>query len=123
MIWLAVMVGRLVARRMTAAGFAAVAIQRLGMKANCTSPGTGTQCPIDSAVTQATEGMLRGHPEGAVRIVDGAAMELAKPKWGREPVAETSGDTVVLETARGRVEVRRMGRAESGSSRWQVAFP
>jgi hypothetical protein len=38
-------------------------------------------------------------------------------------VAETSGDMLVLETARGRVEARRMGRAESGSSRWQVAFP
>ena len=31
MIWLAMMIGRLVVRRVTAAGFASVAIQRLGM--------------------------------------------------------------------------------------------
>ena len=38
-------------------------------------------------------------------------------------MAVASGDTVVVETARGPVEARRMGRAESGQSRWRIAFP
>jgi hypothetical protein len=47
------MIGGLVVRRVTATGFAATAIQRLGMKANCTLPGTETQYLIDPAITQA----------------------------------------------------------------------
>jgi hypothetical protein len=38
-------------------------------------------------------------------------------------MAVASGDAVVVETARGPVEARRMGRAEAGQSRWRVAFP
>ena len=38
-------------------------------------------------------------------------------------MAAASGDVVVVETARGPVEARRMGRAEAGQSRWRIAFP
>src|SRR5829696_9268992 len=38
-------------------------------------------------------------------------------------MAVASGDVVVVDTARGPVEARRMGRAEAGQSRWRVAFP
>ena len=42
---------------------------------------------------------------------------------GRTAVAVASGDTVVVDTVRGPVEARRMGRAEAGQSRWRIAFP
>ncbi len=38
-------------------------------------------------------------------------------------MAVASGDAVVVETARGPVEARHMGRAEAGQSRWRIAFP
>jgi len=38
-------------------------------------------------------------------------------------MAETSGDVVVVPTPIGDIEARRMGRAEAGPSRWQVAYP
>ena len=38
-------------------------------------------------------------------------------------MAETSGDVLRVPTPIGGIEARRMGRAESGSSRWQVAYP
>ena len=38
-------------------------------------------------------------------------------------MAVASGDAVVVDTARGPVEARRMGRAEAGQSRWRIAFP
>jgi hypothetical protein len=38
-------------------------------------------------------------------------------------MAETSGDVLMVPTSIGSIEARRMGRAEAGSSRWQVAYP
>ena len=38
-------------------------------------------------------------------------------------MAAASGDAVVVDTARGPVEARRMGRAEAGQSRWRIGFP
>ncbi|TDH62489.1 hypothetical protein E2C06_11505 [Dankookia rubra] len=38
-------------------------------------------------------------------------------------MAETSGDVVMVSTPIGGIEARRMGRAEAGPSRWQVAYP
>jgi hypothetical protein len=38
-------------------------------------------------------------------------------------MAETSGDVVIVSTPIGGIEARRMGRAEAGPSRWQVAYP
>jgi len=38
-------------------------------------------------------------------------------------MAETSGDVVVVPTPIGEIEARRMGRAEAGPSRWQIAYP
>jgi hypothetical protein len=38
-------------------------------------------------------------------------------------MAETSGDVLMVPTLIGGIEVRRMGRAEAGPSRWQVVYP
>lgn len=38
-------------------------------------------------------------------------------------MAESSSDIVTVQTSDGEVEARRMGRCESGSSRWQVRYP
>ena len=38
-------------------------------------------------------------------------------------MSEMMEDVVVVDTGRGRVEARRMGRAEAGPSRWRVAYP
>jgi hypothetical protein len=38
-------------------------------------------------------------------------------------MAETSGDVLMVPTPIGGIEARRMGRAEAGPSRWQVAYP
>lgn len=38
-------------------------------------------------------------------------------------MSEAMDDVVVVDTGRGRVEARRMGRAEAGPSRWRVAYP
>jgi hypothetical protein len=38
-------------------------------------------------------------------------------------MSEVVDDVVVVDTGRGRVEARRMGRAEVGPSRWRVAYP
>ena len=38
-------------------------------------------------------------------------------------MAVASGDALVVDTARGPVEARHMGRAEAGQSRWRIEFP
>jgi hypothetical protein len=38
-------------------------------------------------------------------------------------MAETSGDVLMVPTPIGTIEARRMGHAEAGPSRWQVAYP
>jgi len=38
-------------------------------------------------------------------------------------MAETSGDVLMVPTPIRDIEARRMGRAEAGPSRWQVAYP
>ncbi len=42
---------------------------------------------------------------------------------GEQTMAETSGDVLMVPTPIGGIEARRMGRAEAGPSRWQVAYP
>jgi hypothetical protein len=38
-------------------------------------------------------------------------------------MAETAGDVLTVLTALGKVEAKRMGRAEAGQSRWWVTYP
>ena len=38
-------------------------------------------------------------------------------------MAEAAGDVLVLATARGRAEAKRMGRGEAGASRWCIRHP
>jgi hypothetical protein len=38
-------------------------------------------------------------------------------------MSETAGDVLSMASRQGEVEARRMGRADSGLSRWQVRFP
>lgn len=38
-------------------------------------------------------------------------------------MAEAAGDVLILPTSRSQAEVRRMGRAEAGESRWCISHP
>ena len=38
-------------------------------------------------------------------------------------MSETAGDVLSVASRQGKIEAHRMGRADSGLSRWQVRFP
>jgi hypothetical protein len=88
--------------------------------------GAGGQrsTPLSPTGTKHTTGLAPSETHAPPRAPSGqTCRETAQPDNGGTAMAGSSGDRIVLETARGRVEAQRMGRTESGSSRWQVAFP